>query len=187
MAEFIHGKYKAPQSVGTLFGEEESLIPTEPIHFTPAAQAVMDAGRKIWYYYLHHKDKSNELYASDSINVNASFYDIRAYFQGRDEKGKMNNDSKDETYMALLRELRTYQKVLAKQIEKKVYQYGFLKSEVTIDPQEQVVELKNQVATLESRIKELSQQNTPAGSTVVNIYNIDTINNDNSQHLTIQK
>lgn len=155
MAEFIHGKYKAPQSAGTLFGEEESLIPTEPIQFTPAAQAVMDAGRKIWYYYLHHKDKSNELYAVDSINVNASFYDIRAYFQGRDEKGKMNSDSKDETYMALLRELRTYQKVLAKQIEKKVYQYGFLKGEVTIDPKEQVVELKNQVATLESRIKEL--------------------------------
>lgn len=186
MAEFIHGKYKAPQSAGTLFGEEESLIPTEPIQFTPAAQAVMDAGRKIWYYYLHHKDKSNELYAVDSINVNASFYDIRAYFQWRDEKGKMNSDSKDETYMALLRELRTYQKVLAKQIEKKVYQYGFLKGEVTIDPKEQVVELQNQVATLETRIKELSQQNTSASNTVVNIYNIDTINNDNSQHLTIQ-
>jgi hypothetical protein len=180
MSDFIAGKLATTD----LFGNNETLIPSEPIQFSPAAQAVMDTGRKIWIYYMKQKPKT---YGADPINVNASFYDIRAYFQGRDEKGKMNNDSKDETYMALLRELRTYQKVLAKQIEKKVYLYGFLKGEVTIDPQEQVVELKNQVATLESRIKELSQQNTPAGSTVVNIYNIDTINNDNSQHLTIQK
>ena len=179
MSDFIAGKLATTD----LFGNSETLIPSEPIQFTPAAQAVMDAGRKIWIYYMKQKPKT---YGADPINVNASFYDIRAYFQGRDEKGKMNNDSKDETYMTLLRELRTYQKVLAKQIEKKVYQYGFLKGEVTIDPKEQVVELKNQVATLESRIKELCQQNTPSGSTVVNIYNIDTINNDNSQHLTIQ-
>ena len=151
MSDFIAGKLATTD----LFGKNETLIPSEPIQFTPAAQAVMDAGRKIWIYYMKQKPKT---YGAEPINVNASFYDIRAYFQGRDEKGKMNNDSKDETYMALLRELRTYQKVLAKQIEKKVYQYGFLKGEVTIDPQEQVVELKNQVATLESRIKELQKQ-----------------------------
>lgn len=55
------------------------------------------------------------------------FYDIRAYFQGRDEKGKMNNASSDEEYMRLLQDLRAKQKVLAKRIEQKVYEYGFLK------------------------------------------------------------
>lgn len=151
MSDFIAGKLASK----TLFGDNAAIIPDDPIQFTPVAQAVMDAGRKIWIYYMKQKPKT---YGAEPINVNASFYDIRAYFQGRDEKGKMNNDSKDETYMALLRELRTYQKVLAKQIERKVYQYGFLKGEVAIDPQEQVVELKNQVATLESRIKELQKQ-----------------------------
>lgn len=59
--------------------------------------------------------------------ANASFYDIRAFFQGRDEKGKMKTDSQDEHYMELLKDLRKKQKLLAKQIEEKVYEYGFLR------------------------------------------------------------
>lgn len=60
-------------------------------------------------------------------NVNASMYDIREYFQGRNDKGKMNNKSDDETYMALITALRDKLKLLAKKIEPKVYEYGFLK------------------------------------------------------------
>lgn len=94
------------------------------VSWTAEAQAVLDAGKALWYYYLHHKD--GELYGASSINVNASFYDIRKYFQGVDEKGKMNSDSPDQEYMRLIKDLREKQKVLAKQIEEKVYKYGFL-------------------------------------------------------------
>lgn len=159
MSDFIAGKLK-PQSTDSLFGEEESLIPTEPIQFTPAAQAVMEAGRKLWEYYLHKNDKV--LYA-EPVNVNASFYDIRAHFQGF-ENGKMRNKSDDEKYNELLRDLRNYQKVLAKQIEKKVYLYGFLKGEVTYDEKE----LLSENMELKKRIQELEHQHQQGGGSLVN-------------------
>ncbi len=167
MSDFIAGKC-APQNAATLFVEEESLIPSSPIVFTPAAAAVMEAGRKIWEYYLHHKQN---VYGASPVNVNASFYDIRAYFQGRDEKGKMNKDSKDETYNALMRDLRTYQKVLAKQIEKKVYLYGFLKGEVEVDPTERLHELERQNAELRHQLHE--QQ---SGHVSLHIDHLETLN-----------
>ena len=39
----------------------------------------------------------------------------------------MNSDSSDERYTALLTNLRTTMKDLARRIEPKVYEYGFLK------------------------------------------------------------
>lgn len=123
MSDFIAGKSKAKTSAD-LFNTEQ-LIQHEPIHFSPAAQAVMDAGKAIWYYYLHHQDNTKVLFG-EPININASFYDIREYFQGRDEKGRMNPTSTDETYNGLLAKLRAAQKILAKQIEVGVYKYGFL-------------------------------------------------------------
>lgn len=105
---------------------ESQQIQKQVIHFTPTAQAVFDAGREIWYYYIHINDNNKALFGGKTINVNASFYDIRKYFQGVDEKGKMNSDSPDEEYMRLIKDLREKQKVLAKQIEEKVYKYGFL-------------------------------------------------------------
>jgi len=59
--------------------------------------------------------------------VNASLYDIRAYFQGRSPKGRMNNKSNDKKYMNLITNLRGKLKILAKKIEPKIYEYGFLK------------------------------------------------------------
>ena len=132
MSDFIAGKIK-PQAEETLFAAEETLIPTEPIQFSPEAQAVMDAGRELWYYYMHHKD--GELYGAQSINVNASYYDIRRYFQG-ETNGKMNTDSKDETYMRLWGNIKEALKVLAKKIEPKVYLYGFLLDETTLPEDE---------------------------------------------------
>ena len=164
MSDFIAGKL-APKTADTLFGAEESLIPTEPIQFTPAAQAVMEAGRKLWEYYLHKKDK--ELYA-EPVNVNASFYDIRAYFQGF-EKGKMRNKSDDEKYNELLRDLRTYQKVLAKQIEKKVYLYGFLKGEAQVDPTERLTQLQRENAELRHKLQQ-QQSGSLVNYGTVNIY-----------------
>jgi hypothetical protein len=167
MSDFIAGKC-APKNASNLFGEEDSLIPASPIEFTPAATAVMEAGRKIWELYMKQKPKT---YGANPINVNASFYDIRAYFQGRDEKGKMNKDSKDETYNALMRDLRTYQKVLAKQIEKKVYLYGFLKGEVEVDPSERLHELERQNAELRHQLHE--QQ---SGHVSLHIDHLETLN-----------
>jgi hypothetical protein len=39
----------------------------------------------------------------------------------------MNNSSEDETYTNLITNLRDKLKILAKKIEPKVYEYGFLK------------------------------------------------------------
>ena len=135
MSDFIAGKIK-PQAEETLFGEEESLIPTEPIIFSPEAQAVMDAGRELWIYYMTKTDDVK-------FNVNASYYDIRRYFQGVNDKGTMNTDSKDEKYMRLWGNIKDAQKVLAKKIEPKVYLYGFLLDETTLPADEPVEVVEN--------------------------------------------
>jgi hypothetical protein len=59
--------------------------------------------------------------------VIASLYDIREHFQGRNDKGKMNNISEDTHYMELIGTLRAKLKILADKIAPKVYEYGFLK------------------------------------------------------------
>lgn len=87
------------------------------IVFSEAGQKVMAVGRELWQYY--HKQP-------DSM-PNASFYDIRAFFQGRGANGKMNKDSADEEYMRLIANLRDAQKILARQIAVKAYKYEFLK------------------------------------------------------------
>ena len=104
----------------SLFSEEHktSFIPTEPLQFSPEATAVFDAGRELWRYY----------HAQPNANPNASYYDIRAYFQGRNEKGKMNFKSKDKEYMRLLSNLKAAMEALRLQIVPKVYEYGFLMS-----------------------------------------------------------
>jgi hypothetical protein len=88
-----------------------------PMKFSKEANEVFDAGRTLWRYY----------HAVPNGNVNASLYDIREYFQGRSDKGKMNNTSEDTQYTELIGNLRDKLKVLAKKIEPKVYEYGFLK------------------------------------------------------------
>jgi hypothetical protein len=85
------------------------------------ARAVLDAGRELWRYY----------HAQPHANPNASYYDIRLHFQGTttDAKGKvkMKSESSDATYTSLIANLRAVMKNLAKRIEPKVYEYGFLK------------------------------------------------------------
>ena len=121
MTDFIAGRDVACR-VSTeppdLFADEvERTASVEPLQFSATAQTVMDAGRELWRYY----------HARPDVNPNASLYDIRAYFQGRNEKGKMNNTSTDECYNTLIGNLRQALKELAKKIEPKVYEYGFLK------------------------------------------------------------
>jgi hypothetical protein len=85
--------------------------------FSEEATAVFDAGRELWRYYHAQKD----------VNVNASLYDIREYFQGRNEQGRMNAKSDDLKYMELIGTLRNRLNILADKIKPKVYAYGFLK------------------------------------------------------------
>jgi len=113
MSQFIKGKLK-PSGNGNVFGKEK--LHTEPLTFSPEAQAVFNTGRELWKYYLSKPD----------CNENAALYDIREYFQGRNNTGKMNNKSEDEKYMILMNALKDSLKVLSKKIEPKIYQYGFL-------------------------------------------------------------
>ena len=95
--------------------------------YQTVAIAVFDAGRALWQYYHQHKFASINIALGEraEYNVNASLYDIREYFQGRNHKGKMNNKSTDAAYMQLITALRESLKVLAKKIEPKVHEYGF--------------------------------------------------------------
>jgi hypothetical protein len=116
MTDFIKGKIKKEISKETLF-ESEKIADSNPLVFSDEATAVFDAGRELWKYYHSQKD----------VNVNASLYDIREFFQGRNDKGKMNNKSSDETYTKLIGNLREKLKDLAEKIKPKVYEYEFLK------------------------------------------------------------
>lgn len=125
MTDFIAGKLHTQtlkeQNLFTLSGQEDPYsanpyIPTQPLQFTSEAQAVFQAGKALWQYY----------FTQPNPNPNASLYDIREHFQGRNEKGKMNNKSEDETYNRLIANLRQALATLAKAIEPKVYQYQFL-------------------------------------------------------------
>ena len=55
------------------------------------------------------------------------YKNIREYFQGRNEQGRMNAKSDDARYMELISALRNKLNVLADKIKPKVYEYGFLK------------------------------------------------------------
>ena len=128
MTDFIAGKlYKEEEpSSNELFEHEapqQTLIPREKMLFSPEATAVFDAGRTLWCYYFAQ--------AGSEADPDAALYDIRLYFQGRDTKGKMNSDSPDTKYMELIGILRQALKRLARKIEPKVYEHGFLRSEVT--------------------------------------------------------
>ncbi len=122
MSQFIKGKIKQEPQSTDLFSTT-IVIPSaveetpKPLEFSEKATNVFNAGKELWKYY----------HAQPSVNVNASLYDIREYFQGRNEAGKMNNKSGDETYMKLISKVRENLKILAKKIEPKVYEYGFLK------------------------------------------------------------
>lgn len=114
MSDFLQGKIKL-ETEGDMF--TETKIETVKIELTPVAQSVYDSGLELWKYY----------HSQPRANPDASFYDIREYFQGK-SNGKMKTKSDDEKYTELISDLRNKMKLLAKQIEPKVYEYGFLKA-----------------------------------------------------------
>ena len=126
MYDFIHGKISRSVSLettGDMFAQQEAqeAANTAPIEaLSQEANAVLNAGQAIWAYYM----------TKPGISANASFLDIRTYFQGfkTTEKGKrmMNSSSSDEHYMALLKTLKDSIKALEAHIEPKIYEHGFL-------------------------------------------------------------
>jgi len=113
--KFITGKLKMEENADLY--NEKAVKTSEKLEFSDEAKSVFDAGRELWRYY----------HSKPNCNVNASLYDIREYFQGRNDKGKMNNKSEDVTYTKLITDLRDKLKQLSQKIEPKVYEYEFLK------------------------------------------------------------
>ena len=117
MTDFLSGRLgREKAETGDLFSESIDLIPKDPMVFSPEAQAVMEAGRDLWRYY----------HAQPNANPNAALYDIRLHFQGCKPNGHMNPKSDDPRYMELISTLRERLKLLAKRIEPRVYEHGFL-------------------------------------------------------------
>lgn len=87
-----------------------------PVTLSDEAKAVHDAALAVWRHY----------HAQPGAKADASFYDIRRFFQG-ETNGRMNNTSDDEKYTALVADLRAKQEALAARIAEKVYEHGFLR------------------------------------------------------------
>ena len=106
---------------GDLFAAEatprHSQLSIFQSQFSTAASRVMDAGKRLWRYY----------HSQPNAMPDASFYDIRAHFQGFKPNGHMNPDSTDIQYTHLIGDLRAEMKNLAAKIAPKVHEHGFLR------------------------------------------------------------
>ncbi|MDO4763131.1 MAG: hypothetical protein Q4A00_01970 [Flavobacteriaceae bacterium] len=138
LTDFIKGRIgsadnQEDSSQTQLFAENQPtayrLLPTAPLQFSAEATAVFNAGRELWRYYfqtINQRQKTENL-PPTAYSLQPSLYDIREYFQGRNEKGRMNSKSNDPHYTELIATLREHLKVLADKISHKVYEYEFLR------------------------------------------------------------
>ena len=138
MTDFLSGKIKKTASDNESLFSSNDKKSAKPLKFSKEAKVVFKSGLVLWKYY----------HSFDLINVNASYYDIRAFFQkfkvdsrasalknadtyseagNLSIKRRMNPTSKDEKYNSLLADLKFNLDVLAKKIAVKVYEHGFLK------------------------------------------------------------
>ncbi|GAA6867130.1 hypothetical protein HpHNI55_12490 [Helicobacter pylori] len=119
LLDFLKGGIKEEGDSLFLNAKKEN----KPLKFSLCASKVFDAGKEIYRYY-HTQDSTNRLY-----NANASLYDIKEFFQGRNAQGKLNlpAKAKDEYYKQLYANLQDALKDIAKEIQPKVYEYGFLR------------------------------------------------------------
>jgi hypothetical protein len=98
--------------------------------FSDEANDVFAQALVLWRYYIE-KAQNNRTYEP---GINASLYDIRGYFQGFSDNGKMNTigskehlkHNDDTQYITLMEKLNNAMDVLAAKITPKVYEYGFL-------------------------------------------------------------
>ncbi|MGL2652679.1 nucleoside 5-triphosphatase RdgB (dHAPTP, dITP,XTP-specific) [Helicobacter pylori] len=121
LLDFLKGEIKEPKESDSLFLSAKKE--NKPLKFSPSASKVFDAGKEIYRYY-HTQDFTHTPY-----NANASLYDIKEFFQGRNKQGRLNSPTKakDEYYKQLYANLQDALKDLAKEIQPKVYEYGFLR------------------------------------------------------------
>ncbi len=119
LLDFLKGGIKEEGDSLFLNAKKEN----KPLEFSQSASRVFDAGREIYRYY-HTQASTNCHY-----NANASLYDIKEFFQGRNAQGKLNlpAKAKDGYYKQLYANLQDALKDLAKEIQPKVYEYGFLR------------------------------------------------------------
>ncbi len=119
LLDFLKGGIKEKGDSLFLSAKKEN----KPLKFSLCASKVFDAGREIYRYY-HTQDFTNRSY-----NANISLYDIKEFFQGRNAQGKLNlpAKAKDGYYKQLYANLQDALKELAKEIQPKVYEYGFLR------------------------------------------------------------
>ncbi|GAA7167487.1 hypothetical protein HpCK100_14050 [Helicobacter pylori] len=119
LLDFLKGGIKEEGDSLFLNAKKEN----KPLEFSQSASRVFDAGREIYRHY-HTQASTNRHY-----NANASLYDIKEFFQGRNAQGKLNlpAKAKDEHYKQLYANLQDALKDLAKEIQPKVYEYGFLR------------------------------------------------------------
>ncbi len=119
LLDFLKGGIKEKGDSLFLNAKKEN----KPLEFSETALSVLNAGREIYRYY-HAQDFTNHDY-----NANVSLYDIKEFFQGRNAQGKLNlpAKAKDEYYKQLYANLQDALKDLAKEIQPKVYEYGFLR------------------------------------------------------------
>lgn len=118
MSDFIKGKLKSEQQADGLFGDTTTnhFDINKPRQFSIEATAVFNAGLELWKHY----------HSQDNVNVDASLYDIKLHFQGRNDKGRMNAKSTDEKYTELMGNLRQKLNLLSDKIAPKVYEHEFL-------------------------------------------------------------
>ncbi|GAA8309775.1 hypothetical protein HpNP137_11030 [Helicobacter pylori] len=121
LLDFLKVKLQEQTQNNNLF--DSSKKERKPLEFSENALSVLNAGREIYRYY-HAQDFTNHDY-----NTNVSLYDIKEFFQGRNTQGKLNlpAKAKDEYYKQLYANLQDALKDLAKEIQPKVYEYGFLR------------------------------------------------------------
>ncbi|BAW47743.1 hypothetical protein HPF21_1341 [Helicobacter pylori] len=119
LLDFLKGKIKEEGDSLFLNAKKEN----KPLEFSLCASRVFDAGKEIYRHY-HTQASTNPHY-----NANASLYDIKEFFQGRNAQGKLNPPvkAKDTYYKQLYANLQDALKDLAKEIQPKVYEYGFLR------------------------------------------------------------
>ncbi|BDQ28254.1 hypothetical protein ASB7_00910 [Helicobacter ailurogastricus] len=126
LLNFLSGKDKAllsgvlpPSPQKKLFAQPTPAPMQACPTFTAATQSVLEAGRKLYRHY-HSQERSNP---------NASLYDIKEFFSGRDGSGKLNppHKAKDPHYKELYATLKVSLDTLAQELQPKVYAYGFLR------------------------------------------------------------
>ena len=103
--------------IAVLAAEEPHEACNAPIvSLSPEARTVFDAGRELWRYY----------HIRPGTLADASYWDIRAHFQGFKPSGDMKPDADDAGYNERIATLRDAIKAIAAKIAPKVYAHGFL-------------------------------------------------------------